>query len=94
MADNGNGVTFRMSKLQATIFATLFAAAVIALASNLWTLNRGLLEIQIWKTSLDAQDSALRNSLPRGEWVLEKQLINAEFEQIRARIAVLERDGN
>ena len=87
---NNEPVTLKLSKMTATVITSLLGIAIVALASNLWYLNRGLLEIQLWKTSLEAQDSALRNSLPRGEWMLEKQLINAEIEQLRARIVFME----
>lgn len=90
MPDSNGAVTVKLSKMSATVITSLLGLAVVALASNLWTLNRGLLEVQIWKASLDAQDSALRNSLPRGEWVLERQLLHAEIEQLRARIVLME----
>lgn len=89
MTENGI-VTLKLSKMSATVLTTLLGLAVAALATNLYTLNRGLLEIQLWKTSLDAQDSIIKNTLPRSEWVLEKVYLSAEIEQLRARIASLE----
>ena len=85
-----NSVTVSLSKLQAGVLTSVLAAGAIALITNLISLNRGMIELETWKTALDAQDSVIKNTLPRSEWNLEKQYMGAELEQLRQRLILLE----
>lgn len=77
-------------KIAVGVITTLLTASTIAIAANLVQLNREMIGLQAWRNQLDASDSALRNSLPRNEWVLQRQLIEVELEQLRARLNAME----
>lgn len=72
------------------IMASLLTLSIVAIASNLVTLNREIIGLNAWKAQLDATDSALRNSLPRSEYEIERRYLSAELEQIRARMTIIE----
>lgn len=86
------GATIRLSKLQTTILSTLLAAVTIAIGTNLFYLNDSVRSLAEWRTRLDAQDSILKTSLARNEWLLEKQLIDLKLEQMRSRLDLLEKE--
>lgn len=89
MATDGNG--HMLLKWGLGILASLLTLSIVAIAGNLVSLNREMIGLMAWKTNLEAQDSALRNSLPRTEYEIERRYLSAELEQMRARISILER---
>lgn len=91
MAENGNGngngggLTIKLSKWQATIVSTALAAGIIAGAAS-------LLSFRDWKVRTEEKLSQIQlsTSLPRSEWLIEKEHIYLELEQIRIRVVASE----
>lgn len=80
---NPNGM---LLKIAAGVITTLMTLAIAAIASNLVTLNREMIEMRAWREQL-----ATSATVPRSEIDLREKILAAEIAQVRLRVEAMER---
>jgi hypothetical protein len=78
----------KLPRWQAQVFSALLLAAISGGVAN-------YLSFRDWrvKTDITLEQIQKSTSLPRSEYEMERRYLSAELEQMRARIAILERRG-
>lgn len=73
-------------KIAAGVITTLLTLAIAAIAANLATLNREMIELQAWREQV-----VTSATVPRTEADLREKILSGNIEQNRLRIEVIER---
>lgn len=84
MSNDGNANM--VLKIAAGAVTTLLTLAIAAIASNLVTLNREMIEMRAWREQL-----ATSATVPRSEIDLREKILAAEIAQVRLRVEAMER---
>lgn len=81
-----NGTGSVILKIAAGVVTTLLTASIIAIAANLVTLNREMIELQAWREQV-----VTSATVPRAELELREKIIAGNIEQLRLRLEAMER---
>lgn len=79
-----------LSKFMAGVISAIATAAAIAAFSNLWYLNRSVIQIQTQQAAfakiLQDENAVLKGALPRSEWEVERRALTNQLTSINAKL--------